>query len=81
MPIFEYLCPRGHTFDKIVPIAQMDDYQECPGKLVEIPEDADPIKLGLFGVITGDGKPVVVPCRAPAKRIPVPSRPAHIIIH
>ena len=68
MPIFEYECPRGHKFDKIVPIAQMDEYQSCPGKLVVAgPPDLE--------------RPLVAPCRAPAKRIVIPSRPAHIIIH
>lgn len=66
-PIYSYECPRGHKFDKIVPIARMDEYQECPGKMVaqEAPTDED------FRVM---------PCRAPAKRIPVPSRPAYVII-
>jgi len=67
MPIFEYECPRGHKFDKIVPIAQMDDLQECPGHMVTVEPQTDPA----FRVVS---------CRAPAKRIPVPSRPAHIII-
>jgi len=66
VPLYSYECPRGHRFDKIVSIAQMDEYQECPGKLAS----------------RGYRKrtPKVVPCRAPAKRIPVPSRPAYVII-
>jgi len=68
MPLYSYECPRGHKFDKIVSIAQMDDYQECPGKrvMVDLPTNED-LR--------------VVPCRTPAKRIPVPSRPAYVIIH
>ena len=66
-PIFEYECPRGHKFDKIVPIALMGEYQECPGKLAS---------RGYR-----KRKPTVVLCRAPAKRIPVPSSPAHFIMH
>jgi len=67
MPLYSYECPRGHKFEKIVPIAKMDDYQECPGHMVTVEPPTDP-----------DFR--VVPCRAPAKRIVVPSRPAHIII-
>jgi hypothetical protein len=71
MPLYSYECPRGHKFDKIVPIAKMDDYQECPGKLAEPPETDDPNDTVMCDLID---------CRGPAKRIPVPSRPAHIII-
>ena len=67
MPVFEYECPRGHKFDKIVPIAEMDEYQECPGKVVKADDKLEDFKA--------------VPCRAPAKRIVVPSRPAYVIIH
>jgi hypothetical protein len=44
----------------------MDDYQECPGKVVKADDKLEDFR--------------VVPCRTPAKRIPVPSRPAYVII-
>jgi len=82
MPLYSYECPRGHKFEKIVPIAKMDDYQECPGKLVNAGKMTKP------KVVSKSPKTLVaaaifeiVPCRTPAKRIPVPSRPAYVIIH
>jgi len=71
-PIYSYECPRGHKFDKIVPIALMDEYQECPGECAEPRRGRPPTPGWPF---------VIVPCRAPAKRIPVPSQPAHFIMH
>lgn len=31
MPIYEYICPvDGSRFEKILPISQSDESQECP---------------------------------------------------
>jgi hypothetical protein len=65
-PVYEYECPRGHKFEKRVPIDQMDELQPCEGSVVEVDRE------------TGHR---VHRCRAPAKRLEVPSTPPHVIIH
>lgn len=30
VPLYTYVCPRKHEFDRIVPVAKRDDLQPCP---------------------------------------------------
>lgn len=30
MPVYEYRCPQGHTFERLLPIAQYREEQSCP---------------------------------------------------
>jgi putative FmdB family regulatory protein len=29
MPLYDFTCPRGHTFERMVPLASFDDAQAC----------------------------------------------------
>jgi len=72
MPIYTYRCPRcEQEFDKRVSMAEMDEYQPCPGLVAE-PDlgDPEPNKM-----------PKLVQCCVAAKRLEVPSSPANFIMH
>ena len=30
MPMYQFRCTEGHTFDRLVPLAQFDEPQSCP---------------------------------------------------
>lgn len=30
MPVYEYRCPQGHTFERLLPIARYREDQRCP---------------------------------------------------
>lgn len=66
-PLYTYECPRGHRFDKRVPMAEMDRFQPCEGRMA---------KPGL----RSHEIPKVVQCKVPAKRLEVPSSPASFVI-
>lgn len=68
MPLYSYGCPRGHKFDKRVPMADMDKLQPCEGRMAEPGPRVHQI-------------PNIVPCGVPAKRLEVPSSPASFIMH
>lgn len=69
-PIYTYECPGcGKKFDKRVAMAEMDEYQLCPGLVVDLGNDAHA------------EMPELVPCGAPSKRCEVPSSPASFIMH
>lgn len=71
MPIYSYRCPQcEEEFDKLVLMSEMNHFQPCPNRVAVV----DPHIHKFYG------KPEIVECGAPSKRLEVPSSPAAFLI-
>jgi len=72
MPLYDFECPHGHVFEKIVPMAECDESIPCEGVVPQI---------GLDHGAADSAVEVEVPCILQAHRIISHSNPAGALDH
>lgn len=73
MPLYDFECPHGHRFEKMVSIAACNDPVPCEGQVPQI-QLADAPDIGELPVVT-------VPCALQATTVISHSNPAGALDH
>ena len=73
MPLYDFECPHGHVFEKIVPMAQVDEPVPCEALVPQ---------MALDHAAGAEDPPIVnVPCVLMARHIISHSNPAGALDH